>query len=87
MNKRQLILVWIVSSLLSAIPVLATDIPQELGELGFTEDVLISHDKEGFEEFFTFWFDKERGDTITFIVEDGKIKQKTEGDTAKFSEK
>jgi hypothetical protein len=60
------------------------DIIPELKNLGYRRELLISYDKEGEEEFFTFWVDKEKGETVTYIVENGKIKQASNGQTTSF---
>ncbi|MCK9614966.1 MAG: hypothetical protein M0R48_05615 [Candidatus Omnitrophica bacterium] len=67
----------------------AQDIPQEIQNLGFTQNLLISYDREGSEEFFTFseLTAIQVGETITFIVENGKVKQRIKGQIAKFLEK
>ncbi|MEI8349808.1 MAG: hypothetical protein WCI77_06615 [Candidatus Omnitrophota bacterium] len=65
--------------------VFAADIPQELQKLGFTEKNLVSYNKEGSEEFFTF-SDPEtmgKGDTVTFILADGKVDQVVRGEEIK----
>lgn len=85
-NRKQLITILAILFLSVSWFVYAIDIPRELQTLGFSEDKLVSYDKEGSEEFFTFWLNKERGETITFIVENGKVKQASEGTDAKLSE-
>lgn len=63
----------------------ADDIPKEIKDRGFSEDRLISYNKEGTEEYFTFT-DPEaigRGDTVTFIVIDGKVDQVIRGEELK----
>jgi len=52
------------------------DIPQELQKLGFTEYTLVDYKKAGDTEYFTFsdWRTEQINDTITFVVEKGKIK-------------
>lgn len=86
MKRKQLIIIWVILFLFFAGAVAAVEIPKEIQKLGFSQDALISYEKEGREEFFTFWVDKESGDTITFIIEDGKVTYTSEGHVAKFSE-
>jgi hypothetical protein len=88
MNKKYPILIYILALFLISISAsLAIDIPEALRKNGFSEENLISYDKEGSEEFFTFWLNKENGDTVTFIVENGKVKQTSEGEPVKFLSK
>ena len=57
--------------------VIYVGMPKEgLEGLGFNQDILISHDKEENIEFMTFsdWITVAEGDTITFYIEDGEIK-------------
>jgi len=88
MNKKQLIIVLYSVSLFICYQLFAQNIPQELQNLGFTQSKLISYDKEGSEEFFTFadLTESEAGETVTFVVENGKVKQTIKGQTAKFLE-
>ncbi|MDD4183062.1 MAG: hypothetical protein PHT53_04505 [Candidatus Omnitrophica bacterium] len=88
MNKKQLIVILLSVSLFVCCQLLAQSIPQELQNLGFTQNKLISYDKEGNEEFFTFadLKESETGETITFVIENGKVKQTIRGQTAKFLE-
>jgi hypothetical protein len=88
MNKKQLIVTLLGVSLFFCYQLLAQSIPQELQNLGFTQSKLISYDKEGNEEFFTFadLEESEAGETITFVVENGKVKQTIKGQAAKFLE-
>lgn len=51
--------------------------PKEyLENAGFTEYLLINSKKNGSKEWLTFsdWTTPESGDTITFIIEDGKVR-------------
>jgi hypothetical protein len=72
--------------LLLAGTVYAQDIPPELRALGYTQDLLVSYDKENDEEFFTFYdvASPDQTETITFIIQKGKIIQTIKGQTAKF---
>jgi hypothetical protein len=55
----------------------SADIPQELQKLGFTQYTLIDYQKDSDTEYFTFsdWRTEERGDTVTFVVKNGKVKE------------
>ena len=51
--------------------------PKEyLENAGFTKYLLLDTKKEGSKEWMTFsdWTTPQPGDTITFIIEDGKVK-------------
>jgi len=65
--------------------VCAANIPQELQKLGFTEKNLVSYNKEGSEEFFTFSDPQAtgKGDTVTFILIEGKVDQTIRGEEIK----
>lgn len=65
----------ILLSFLFILPTYATDIPQELQQIGFTKYTLISYEKIEDKEFLTFsdWRTEKSGDTITFIIIDGKV--------------
>ncbi len=56
-------------------PLLAQDIPEWLEKIGFTKYTLVSYEKKANVEYFTFsdWKTVQSGDTITFVVENGKI--------------
>ena len=75
MNQKNLIVVLILSSLLSYLPLFASDIPQTLKKLGFIRYVLIYYEKNGDKEIFTFsdGTDKKSRNTVTFIVKNGKV--------------
>jgi Uma2 family endonuclease len=52
--------------------------PREyLENAGFTEYLLIDQKKEGDTEYLTFsdWTTPAVGDTITFVIKDGKVKE------------
>jgi hypothetical protein len=53
-------------------------IPEELQKLGFTQHTLVDYHKESTTEYFTFsdWTTEQAGDTITFVVENGKVIEK-----------
>ena len=55
----------------------AEDIPEELQKIGFTQYTLVDYDKQGDTEYFTFtdWRTTETGDTVTFVILDGKVKE------------
>ena len=62
---------------LSELGVVYKGMPKEyLENAGFTKYLLISNKKEGDKEWLTFsdWTTPESGDTITFIIEGGKIR-------------
>jgi len=88
MNKKWSIVALFSAFLFICYQLLAQNIPQELQNLGFTQSKLISYGQEGSEEFFTFYDLKasETGETVTFVVENGKVKQTIKGQTAKFLE-
>jgi len=88
MNRKQSLAALFGLLLLICFTSLAQDIPQELQDFGFTENLLISYDEEGNEEFFTFYAPKgrETGETVTFVVENGEVKKTILGQTAKFLE-
>jgi len=50
-------------------------IPPKLNKLGFTKDTLTDYSKAGNKELFTFsdWRTVKSGDTVTFVVENGKV--------------
>ncbi|MDD5429878.1 MAG: hypothetical protein PHE97_04070 [Candidatus Omnitrophica bacterium] len=50
---------------------------QDLNEAGFTRECLISEDRVGEEEYLTFsdWTTLFEGDTITFYLVEGKVKE------------
>jgi len=89
MNKKQLIAIFFSVIFFVPCQLFAQTIPQELQGLGFTQSSLISYDKEGSEEFFTFYdlTASQEGETITFIIENGKVKETIKGQSAKFLEK
>jgi hypothetical protein len=90
MAKKQLLCIFLLVFVsVSYFSAYGTDIPAVLEQLGYRESTLLSYDKEGTEEFFTFpdLTSGDFGDTITFVVEDGKIKQTIKGETMKFLEK
>ena len=89
MNKKLLIVILLSWFFFITCQLFAQNIPQEIQNLGLTQNMLISYDKEGSEEFFTFTdlTASQEGETITFIVENGKIKQTIRGQIAKFLEK
>lgn len=89
MNKKRSIAVLSSAFFFTACQLFAQNIPKELQNLGFTQNILISYDKEGSEEFFTFsdLTANQPGETVTFIVENGKVKQTIKGQSAKFLEK
>lgn len=88
MNKNRLVGILLSVFLFIGYQLSAQDIPQEIQNLGFTQSNLISYDREGNEDFFTFsdLTAGEAGETITFIVENGKVKQTIKGQVAKFLE-
>lgn len=88
MNKNRLMSILLSVFLFIGYQLSAQDIPQEIQKLGFTQNALISYYKEGNEEFFTFsdLTAVQTGETITFIVENGKVKQTIKGQIAKFLE-
>jgi hypothetical protein len=55
----------------------AIKIPKQLRELGFTEEYLLNYRREELVEFYEFsdWRTQEKGDTIVFIVRNGKIRE------------
>ena len=62
---------------ISELGVVYKGMPKEyLENAGFTEYLLIEQKKEGNKEWLTFsdWTTHKSGDTITFIIEDGKVK-------------
>lgn len=62
---------------ISELGVVYKGMPKEyLEDAGFTEYLLLNHKIEGNKEWMTFsdWTTSEFGDTITFIIEDGKTK-------------
>lgn len=65
-------------TLLLSLPVFATDISQALQQLGFTQYNLVDYKKIDNKEYFTFsdWTTEEKGDTITFVIENGKVIKK-----------
>ena len=89
MYKKRLIAIFLSAFFFVAFQLLAQSMPQEIQNLGFTQNGLISYDREGNEEFFTFadLTAGQTGETITFIVENGKVKQTIKGQIAKFLEK
>jgi hypothetical protein len=64
-------------------------LPAVVRALGYSQNSLISYDKAGEEEYFTFYdiASSDRADTITFIVRDGKIIDTIKGQTAKFQDR
>lgn len=82
-------LVFISLFLLFCFLAYTVDIPEVLQKLGFTQNHLLSYEEQGLEQFFTFdnITSDDLEDTITFIIEDGKIKQTINGQTARFWEK
>ena len=72
-----LIIIFLALFTFSFTPLFAQQIPEKLEKLGFTKYTLISYEKEGNREYFTFsdWRTERSGDTITFVVTDGKIKE------------
>lgn len=72
MNKKLIISLLI---LFSTFLISAADIPQPLQQLGFTQYTLADYKKIDGKEYFTFsdWMTEAPGDTITFMVEDGKV--------------
>jgi len=89
MYKERSIAIFLITFFFVACQLLAQSMPQEIQNLGFTQNGLISYDREGNEEFFTFadLTAGQTGETITFIVENGKVKQTIKGQIAKFLEK
>jgi hypothetical protein len=89
MYKERSIAIFLSTFFFVACQLLAQSVPQEIQNLGFTQNGLISYDREGNEEFFTFadLTAGQTGETVTFIVENGKIKQTIQGQVAKFLEK
>lgn len=62
---------------ISELGVVYKGMPKEyLENAGFTEYLLLDHKKEGNKERMTYsdWTTQESGDTITFVIEDGKVK-------------
>ncbi|MDD5546878.1 MAG: hypothetical protein PHO67_07010 [Candidatus Omnitrophica bacterium] len=49
---------------------------EDLAKAGYTEYLQMGYHKEGTDEWITFsnWTSKERGDTITFYMKDGRVK-------------
>jgi hypothetical protein len=88
MRKKYLIINLLGVFLLVCPYLSAQTIPKELQNLGFTEKSLLSYDKEGNEEFFTFKDSSaaQEGETTTFVVVNGEVKQKIAGQVAKFLE-
>ena len=89
MNKHCVIVTAVLLFLFLAGSLSAQEIPAALQARGFTQDMLVSYDKDGDEEFYTF-YDLESGDhadTITFIIEKGTIVQTIKGQTAKFQDR
>jgi hypothetical protein len=76
MNKKQFFLSIFILSL--SFFVYAIDIPKELQDLGFAENTLVSYSERGNKEYFTFsdWTTGQPGDTVTFVVHDGKVKER-----------
>ncbi len=79
MNKKQLIVAFL--TFLICLPLYGAEIPQELKDLGFTQYTLIHYRFEGRIEYFTFSdrTTEQRGDTITFMVQDGEVKEILKG--------
>lgn len=62
---------------ISELGVVYKGMPKEyLENAGFTEYLLLARKKEDSKEWLTFsdWTTPESGDTVTFIIEDGKVK-------------
>jgi hypothetical protein len=76
MNKKQLFILLVTLFLSLPYPLSATDIPQQLQNMGFTQYNLVSYTKDGDWEYFTFsnWLTKKSGDMITFAVYKGNVK-------------
>ncbi|MEI8349267.1 MAG: hypothetical protein WCI77_03845 [Candidatus Omnitrophota bacterium] len=64
-------------------------IPKELEELGFTRSFLVEYKKIADKEFFTFdnWRTAQGLDTITFVIENGKVKDVFKGKRIKLKER
>jgi hypothetical protein len=87
MKRNSLIFFCILTLLFGSLPYSSAEkIPEEIQKLGFTQSALIAYEKQGSEEFYTFWLNEESGDTITFIVENGKIKQTSRGEAIRSFE-
>lgn len=88
MRKNQLAVILLAVSFILCCRLYGQDVPEAIQKLGFSQSLLLSYDKEGNEEFFTFKDPSgdETGETVTLVVEDGKVKQTIHGQTAKFLE-
>ncbi|MDP2940519.1 MAG: hypothetical protein Q8O13_10705 [Candidatus Omnitrophota bacterium] len=75
LNKKPLVSLMLLIFLF-CLSLFAADIPAELQKLGFTQYTLVDYQKDGDTEYFTFsdWRTEQSGDTVTFIVENGKVK-------------
>ena len=75
------LLLTILISFLICLPLQAYNIPQELQKIGFTQYTLINYEKKDDKEYFIFsdWRTEKSGDTVVFIVENGKVKEWLQG--------
>ena len=89
MSKHCVIVTVALAFLFLAGSLCAQEIPAALQARGYTQDMLVSYDKQGDEEYYTFYDleSADHADTITFIIEKGTIVQTIKGQTAKFQDR
>jgi len=78
-NKKYFLIITL--AFFIRLPLIASDIPQELGRIGFTQYNLIDYEEKDRIEYFTFsdWRTEKLSDTVIFAVENDKIKEWFQG--------